>query len=84
ADFTYFVSSSPCAVSIGTTRYPTVSTELAHASGSCDGEFAPDFAVDPNSIARLSGRALLDGKVSIGDIRDKQIFVVNVSQMPSA
>lgn len=84
ADFTYFVSSSPYAVAIGETRYPTVSTELAQVSASDGGTFAPDFAVDPSSIVRISGRKLLDGKIDATAIRDKQIFVVNVSQVPSA
>lgn len=84
ANFLYYVKSAPYSVSIGNTRYPTLSTELAGVRGADSDTYAPDFAMDPATIPRVSGRRLLDGAVPADALRGKQVIVVNLAQSPAA
>ncbi|NKJ41426.1 EAL domain-containing protein [Novosphingobium sp. SG720] len=74
-NFIHAVVSAPYQVDVRGRKYSTFSVALSGAYPKSSGVYYPDFSVNPDTITRLSARALLDGKVDSGILSGRTVIV---------
>lgn len=82
SNFLYVVQSAPYGVNINGQDYPTLSAVLAGTKPGWQSRYHPDFSVDPESVRRISGRALLGGDVPSSELTGRTVIITSLGKVP--
>jgi diguanylate cyclase len=80
SNFLYYVESSPYAITLDGTTYPTLSTKLAGIEPGWQSVYYPDFSVDPSTIREISSRQLLDGRIAADALAGRTVVITSLKQ----
>ncbi len=82
-NFLLYAVSAPYAITIDGRKYNTVSTALAGVRTGTEGDYYPDFRIDPSTIPRLPSKALVAGDAGASSLTGRTVIVTGVSKAPS-
>ena len=82
-NFVLYAVSAPYKVNIEDRDYSTVSTALAGVRSGIEGDYYPDFRIDPATIPRLSSSELIAGQVGASNLTGRTVIVTGLSKAPS-
>lgn len=82
-DFLLYAVSAPYSVSIDGHEYSTVSAALSGVRSGFEGDYYPDFRIDPATIPRIRSGALIDGNREASSLTGRTVIVTGLGKSPS-
>lgn len=82
-NFVLYAVSAPYTVEIDGQKYSTVSAALAGVRSGFEGDYYPDFRVDPATIPRLASSELVAGATGASNLTGRTVIVTGLSKSPS-
>ncbi len=82
-NFLLYAVSAPYAVEIDGRNYSTVSAALAGVRSGFEGDYYPDFRIDPSTIPQLASSKLVAGSASAGNLTGRTVIVTGLNKSSS-
>lgn len=82
-NFVLYAVSAPYAVAIDGHNYSTVSAALAGVRSGFEGDYYPDFRIDPATIPRLASNELVAGSGRASNLTGRTVIVTGLTKAPS-
>ncbi len=79
-NFVLYADSAPYAVDIDGKKYSTVSAALAGIRSGSEGDYYPDFRVDPATIPRLASSELVPGATGASNLTGRTVIVTGLNK----
>lgn len=82
-NFLLYAVSAPYTIPIDGREYSTVAAALSGVRSGIEGDYYPDFRIDPATIPRVSSAALAAGGTEASGLTGRTVIVTGLSKTPS-